>query len=186
MSFKYIYGCKALITQKCTLYGIRYRLYDLLSATDDIQVMQRGKSKIWSLRRPNRIAYSKYCIACDQGLNSIHGAFRNEKPVLCQFDFLLETYITVSLSNLIQFDTLKVMAGSKVTGQRSQGRKFYIFPAVEVFFMLKKQTHLHYVEVDSDEDKRQSKMAANSKSHAVSQTSYARADGNFHILWNMA
>ena len=31
--------CKAVITQKYTLNGIRYTLYDLLSATDDIQVM---------------------------------------------------------------------------------------------------------------------------------------------------
>ncbi len=36
----------------------------------------------------------------------------------------------------------------------------------------------HYVKVDSDEDVRQSKMAANSKSHAVSQTAYTGAIGN--------
>ncbi len=36
--------------------------------------------------------------------------------------------------------------------------------------------HLHYIEVDLDEGRRQSKMVANSKSHAISQMAYARAN----------
>ncbi len=40
--------------------------------------------------------------------------------------------------------------------------------------------HLHYTQADSDEGGRQSKMAANSKSHAISQTAYAGVDNNFH------
>ena len=42
--------------------------------------------------------------------------------------------------------------------------------------------HLHYLQVDSDENRRQSKTAANSNFHAVSQTAHTRADGNFHIV----
>ncbi len=36
--------------------------------------------------------------------------------------------------------------------------------------------------VDSSEGERQSKMAANSKSHVISQTAYAGANGNFYAL----
>ena len=35
----WIHVHKAVITLKYTVYGIRYTLYDLLSATDDNQVM---------------------------------------------------------------------------------------------------------------------------------------------------
>ena len=40
--------------------------------------------------------------------------------------------------------------------------------------------HIHYFQVDLDKCRRQSKMAANSKSHAVSQMAYAGEDDNFY------
>ncbi len=49
-----------------TLYGIRYTLYDLLSTTDDIQVMQRGSSGISSVAESKtyyRIAYVNEALA---------------------------------------------------------------------------------------------------------------------------
>ena len=46
--------------------------------------------------------------------------------------------------------------------------------------------HLHYLQVDLDEDRRQSKMVVNLKSHAISQRAYAAADGNFHAVWETA
>ncbi len=56
---------QASFTQKYTLYGIRYMLYDLLSATGDIQVMQRGSSGISSVAESKtysvyRMPYSIY------------------------------------------------------------------------------------------------------------------------------
>ena len=40
--------------------------------------------------------------------------------------------------------------------------------------------------VDSEEGRRQSKMTANPKSHAVSQTAYAEADVNLYAVWETA
>ena len=48
-NFYGVHRHQAVITQKYKLYGIRNMLYDLLSATDDIQVMQHGRSEIWSV-----------------------------------------------------------------------------------------------------------------------------------------
>ena len=45
---------------------------------------------------------------------------------------------------------------------------------------------LHSLQVDSGEGGRQSKMAANSKSHAISQMAYSEADGNLSAVWETA
>ena len=53
--------------------------------------------------------------------------------------------------------------------------------------MLRKYTLHTYTtfQVNSDESGRQSKMAANSKSNVVSQTAYARLNGNFYAICEM-
>ncbi len=56
-----IFVSKAVMTQKYTVYRICYTLYDFLSATDDIQVMQRGSDGISSVAESK--SYSEYCIA---------------------------------------------------------------------------------------------------------------------------
>ena len=45
---------------------------------------------------------------------------------------------------------------------------------------------LHCLEVDSGEGGRPSQMAENSKTCAVSQTAYARPNGNRHTVWETA
>ena len=47
-----------------------------------------------------------------------------------------------------------------------------------------KQHPLHNVEVDFDEGRRQSKIAANSKSYAVFQTTYVSI--RIHAVWDAA
>ncbi len=47
-------------------------------------------------------------------------------------------------------------------------------------------TILDYLQVDSGEGRRQTKMAANSKSHAVFQMAYTGANGNLYTIWEMA
>ncbi len=47
-----------------------------------------------------------------------------------------------------------------------------------IYNACKQQMHLHYLKVDSGNGGRQSKMAANPKSHAVSQTALSGLDGN--------
>ena len=62
---KYTVGSQAVIIQQYTVYSICYMLYDLLSATDDIQVKQRGSDGILSVAESKsysvkRIPYSVY------------------------------------------------------------------------------------------------------------------------------
>ncbi len=69
--------------------------------------------------------------------------------------------------------------GSKVRGQKI----LHILCSASVIILLHGITHLHYVKVDSDKGGRQSKMVANSKSHAVFQTAEPMVN---YAIWEMS
>ncbi len=84
-------------------------------------------------------------------------------------------YKFVLALNSFQYDTRGVTQSDTLPNVTAGRRKFYISPCSLL------QKYLTNVCEESIV-----KMAASSKSQAISQMAYTRADGNFYAIWEMA
>ena len=118
--------------------------------------------------------------------------------VINNFDYLHRILFVYSLYFLViithinpfQSDTLPKVTSSHILRPKVIGQAILHIPfsrSIILHCSLRKHSKCNYTtfQVDLDEVRRQSKMAANLKSHAVSQTTYTRADANFHAVWDL-